>query len=59
MTTINKRPLKFFVRYDGQGRVVLGSLIARKKMPKVGKWVEVNGYQCCGTTTTTTTQNPD
>lgn len=43
----NKRELKAFVRYDGSGRVVAGSLILRKQKPKVGKWKEVQGYQCC------------
>ena len=45
--TIKKRPLKAFVRIDGSGRKVNASLIWRKKMPKVGKWVEVDGYECC------------
>ena len=51
----NKRNLKAFVRYDGSGRVVPGSLILRQKMPKVGKWVEVQAYECCNPTTTTST----
>ena len=49
------RKLKAFVRFDGQGRVVAGSLIFRKKMPKVGKWMEIPAWQCCNPTTTTTT----
>lgn len=55
MASINKRPLKAYVRYDGSGRVVPGSLILRKNPPKVGKWVEVPAYECCNPTTTTTT----
>lgn len=55
MASINKRPLKAYVRYDGSGRVVPGSLILRKNKPKVGKWVEVPAYECCNPTTTTTT----
>lgn len=51
----NKRDLKGFVRYDGSGRIVAGSLILRKQKPKVGKWVEVPTYECCNPTTTTTT----
>lgn len=43
----NKKDLKAFVRYDGSGRVVAGSLILRRKKPKVGKWTEIQGYQCC------------
>ncbi len=54
----NSRPLKAYVRFDGSGRVVAGSLILRKNKPKVGKWQEINAYECCNyvpTTTTTTT----
>lgn len=51
----NKRDLKAFVRYDAQGRVVAGSLVLRKKMPKVGKWYELPAYECCNPTTTITT----
>ena len=43
----NKKDLKAFVRYDGSGRVVAGSLILRKQKPKVGKWTEIQGYECC------------
>lgn len=51
----NNRPLKAFVRYDGSGRVVAGSLILRKSKPKVGKWQEITAYECCNPTTTTST----
>lgn len=51
----NKRELKAFMRYDGSGRLVSGSLIWRKNKPKVGNWVEISGYECCNPTTTTTT----
>jgi hypothetical protein len=57
----NSRPLKAYVRFDGSGRVVAGSLILRKNKPKVGKWQEINAYECCNyipTTTTTTTAGP-
>ena len=53
-----QRDLKAFVRYDGSGRVVAGSLILRKNKPKVGRWQEIPAYECCNyipTTTTTTT----
>jgi hypothetical protein len=55
MSTINARPLKAFVRFDGSGRIVAGSLILRKNKPKVGKWKEIPAYECCNYTTTTTT----
>lgn len=45
--TPNKRDLKAFVRYDGSGRVVAGSLILRKQKPKNGNWVEIQTYECC------------
>ena len=51
----NKRDLKAYVRFDGTGRVVPGSLVLRRVMPKVGKWQEITAYECCNPTTTTTT----
>lgn len=57
----NQRNLKAFVRYDGSGRIVAGSLILRKQKPKVGKWQEIPAQECCvfvPTTTTTTTVVP-
>lgn len=56
---MNKRTLKAFVRYDGSGRVVSSSLILRKQKPKVGKWTEIQGYECCNDVTLTfTVSNP-
>jgi len=55
--TPNKRDLKAYVRFDGSGRVVAGSLVLRRKKPKVGKWVEIQAYECCNETTTTTTSS--
>jgi hypothetical protein len=52
MGSINSRPLKAFVRFDGSGRIVAGSLILRKNKPKVGKWKEIQAYECCVPTTT-------
>ena len=49
---INNRPLKAFVRFDGSGRIVAGSLVLRKNKPKVGKWKEIQAYECCVPTTT-------
>jgi hypothetical protein len=43
----NQKKLKAFVRYDGSGRVVAGSLILRKNRPRVGRWFEIPTYQCC------------
>jgi hypothetical protein len=51
----NQRNLKAFVRFDGSGRVVAGSLILRKQKPKVGNWQEIQGYECCNGATLTTT----
>lgn len=51
----NKRDLRAYVRIDGSGRVVAGSLVLRRKKPKVGKWMEIQTYECCDTTTSTTT----
>jgi len=55
MGSIDKRPLKAFVRFDGSGRVVAGSLVLRRKKPKVGNWQEITAYECCNPTTTSTT----
>ncbi len=52
----NARPLKAYIRYDGNNRAISSSLIWRKKKPKVGKWREYTAaYLCCVFTTTTTT----
>jgi hypothetical protein len=45
---MSKKDLKAFVRFDGSGRVVAGSLILRKNMPKVGKWQQITAEECCG-----------
>ena len=55
MATIDQRPLKAYVRFDGTGRIVPSSLILRRKKPKVGKWVEIPAYECCNYVPTTTT----
>lgn len=49
------RKLRAFVRYDGSGRVIPGSLVLRKRKPKVGRWQEITTYECCDEVTTTTT----
>ena len=38
---------KAYIRIDGSGRDVAGSLLLRNKMPGNGKWREVVAYQCC------------
>lgn len=50
----NKRDLKAYMRLDHQHRVIPTSLIFRKRMPKLGRWIEVGAYECCNATTTTT-----
>lgn len=52
MATNNK--LKAYVRFDGTGRVIAGSLILQRFKPKVGNWKEIPADECCTTTTTTT-----
>jgi len=59
MATNNK--LKAYVRYDGTGSVISGSLILQRFKPKVGNWVEIDANECCNyvpTTTTTTSSAP-
>ena len=43
----NNNKLKAYVRYDGTGRVVSGSLILQSFKPQVGNWVEINANECC------------
>jgi hypothetical protein len=43
----NKRINKAYVRYDGTGRVIPGSLILNRFKPKVGNWQETPAYLCC------------
>ena len=43
----NKRDLKAYVRFDGTGRVVPGSLVLRRNKPKNGNWKEIEAYECC------------
>lgn len=43
----NLRDLKAFVRYDGSGRVVAGSLIFRKKKPTIGNFQQIQAFKCC------------
>ena len=57
MGSNSSQRLKAYVRFDGSGRIVAGSLILRRKIPKVGKWVEIPAYECCNPTTTTTTSS--
>lgn len=58
----NKRGLQAYVRYDGNGRIIPGSLILNRFKPAVGNWQETPAYECCNyipiTTTTTTTLFP-
>ena len=54
MANSNNR-LKAYIRYDGTGRVIAGSLILQRFKPKVGNWQEIDANECCNYTTTTTT----
>jgi hypothetical protein len=54
MANSNNR-LKAYVRYDGTGRVIAGSLILQRFKPQVGNWQEIDASECCNPTTTTTT----
>ena len=61
MATTSKKSLRAFIRVDGSGRDVAGSLQLLRKKPKVGKWREIQAYQCCDpfsySTTTTSTSS--
>lgn len=49
----NKRDLKAYVRYDGTGRIIPGSLILNRFKPAVGNWQETPAYECCNYTPVT------
>jgi hypothetical protein len=51
----NNNKLKAYVRYDGTGRVISGSLILQSFKPQVGNWVEIDANECCNYVPTTTT----
>jgi len=46
----NNNKLKAYVRYDGTGRVIAGSLILQRFKPKVGNWKEIPANECCNYT---------
>jgi hypothetical protein len=46
----NNNKLKAFVRFDGTGRIIPGSLILQRFKPRVGKWQEIPAYECCNYT---------
>jgi hypothetical protein len=43
----NKNALQAYVRFDGTGRVIPGSLILNRFKPKVGNWEQIGSYECC------------
>ena len=43
----NKKDLKAYVRFDGTGRAIAGSLILQRFKPKDGNWKEIQAYECC------------
>jgi hypothetical protein len=55
----NKKDLKAYVRYDGTGRVIAGSLILQRFKPKDGNWQEVQAYECCDPSCPNTVYNED
>ncbi len=54
----NKRSLKAYVRFDGNGRIIPGSLILQRFKPAVGKWQETPTYECCNYTQITLVSIP-
>jgi hypothetical protein len=43
----NKQINKAYVRFDGTGRIIPGSLILNRFKPKVGNWQEIDANECC------------
>lgn len=52
---INRKDLKAYIRVDGSGRDVAGSLVLRTKKPKNGNWRQIQAYECCDPDFPTTT----
>lgn len=54
----NRNELKVYVRLDGQNRLIAGSTVRRRSMPKNGHWLQLPSSLCCDNLTicdTTTT----
>ncbi len=49
------KDLKAYIRIDGSGRDVQGSLVLRTRMPGNGKWRQVLTTPCCNPVVTPTT----
>jgi hypothetical protein len=43
----NRNALQAYVRFDGTGRVIPGSLILNRFKPQVGNWKQIGSYECC------------
>lgn len=43
----NRRILKHYVRYSGDGVIIPGGNILSRVKPKVGNWTETDAYECC------------
>ena len=54
----NKRDLRAYVRFDGTGRIIPGSLVLRRSKPKVGDWKEIQTYECCDNLSCTPNYSP-
>lgn len=46
--------LRVWARYDGNKRLIPGSMAARRTPPKGNNWVEIPSNLCCTETTTLT-----
>ena len=55
----NNRNLQAYVRYDGTGRIIPGSLILSRLKPKVGNWQPTQTYECCDTSCAVPVYNTD
>jgi hypothetical protein len=47
MRSNNNNKLKAFVRFDGSGRIIPGSLNVQSIKPKDGNWRQINAKECC------------
>lgn len=50
--------LKYYIRLDGSGRPVQGSVVKRQNTPKTGKWKMIPTGECCNGVTVVPGINP-
>lgn len=50
--------LHTYIRIDASGRDIAGTNVLRRKLPKTGKWRQLDAYECCNFDVTILTSTP-